>query len=268
MRQRIQIRIIFFFSICTSCLVANAQITDSGSLYAPFDHLQKGQLDSPAIYPKPNILHQAILPATLIVYGIVALKTDALRDWNEELHDDLWAEHPHRLTTADNYLQWAPAAAVFGLNFAGIPGEHNFADRSILYGMTLLIEEAIVVPTKLISREIRPNGAGTESFPSGHTANAFAGAEFFRREYKNLSPLYSVAAFAVAGTTGFLRMYNNKHWLSDVVAGAGVGILSTDLSYFLFPVVKKIFFKHHGASGMLMPTYENKTVGLAFLRRF
>ncbi len=204
----------------------------------------------------------------MIAYGITALKSDGLRDWNEGIKEEIWTEAPHNQVHIDNYLQWAPAAAVYGLNLAGIHGEHNFRDRTIIYGITLLIQSSVVASVKSISGETRPNGAGTASFPSGHTANAFAGAEFLRREYKDVSPWYGIAGYAAAATTGFLRIYNNKHWLSDVVAGAGVGILSTDLAYYIYPTVKRIFSKKHPLSTIIMPVYENGTLGVGLVHAF
>ena len=75
--------------------------------------------------------------------------------------------------------------------------------------------------------------------PSGHTATAFAGAELLRLEYKEVSPWYGFAGYVVATATGTLRVLNNRHWVSDVVAGAGFGILSARLSYLIFNSIKK-----------------------------
>jgi membrane-associated phospholipid phosphatase len=49
----------------------------------------------------------------------------------------------------------------------------------------------------------------------------------------------------MAATTGYLRMYNNKHWFGDVVAGAGVGILSAKFSYWLFEKLNNNNKFHH-----------------------
>jgi membrane-associated phospholipid phosphatase len=52
-----------------------------------------------------------------------------------------------------------------------------------------------------------------------------------------------VAGYAVAAGTGFFRMYNNRHWFTDILAGAGIGILSAKASYWLFPYISKKLFK-------------------------
>jgi membrane-associated phospholipid phosphatase len=78
-------------------------------------------------------------------------------------------------------------------------------------------------------------------------AIAFASAELLRLEYKEVSPWYGIGGFAVAGLTAYLRLYNDQHWFGDVVAGAGIGVLSAKLANLLYPWVHKTFFHRHSA---------------------
>lgn len=208
-----------------------------------------------------------ILPAFAIVYGVTTLNSDGLKDVNEEIKEEIWTEQPHKLVHADNFLQFAPAAAVYGLNIAGIKGKHNLADRSIMYLMSNAFLNVTVFSVKSITKQQRPDGSDYSSFPSGHTAEAFASAEFLRQEYKDISVWYGVAGYATATATAVLRMYNNKHWLSDVVAGAGIGIASTQLAYWLYPTVKRKFFRNSNTNTMLVPTYQNKQPGILLTYR-
>jgi len=218
---------------------------------------------------KPFSVRTLLIPATLIAYGITSIKNEELQDINEEVKEELWTEHTHRRITIDNYLQFAPAAAVYGLNAIGIKGAHDLKDRTIIYGLSTAIMASTVFAAKNLSKQWRPDDSNNHSFPSGHTATAFAAAEFMRREYKEVSPWYGVAGYAMAATTGYLRMYNNKHWFSDVVAGAGVGILSTDLAYWLYPPVSRMFSKHHhNGDTMAAPFYNQGAVGLTVVRHF
>ena len=208
-----------------------------------------------------------VIPGTMITYGVVTLKCDWFQDWNEAIKDELWTEAPHKQVHIDNYLQWSPAASTFALGIAGVKGRNNFTDRMFILGMAELIQSSVVASIKKISGEARPNG-GKESFPSGHTSNAFTGAEFMRMEYKDVSPWYGVVGYTLAASTGFLRMYNNKHWLSDIVGGAATGILSTDLAYYLYPKIKQLLFPKHALHTIIIPTYQSGAAGFALVRRF
>ena len=77
----------------------------------------------------------------------------------------------------------------------------------------------------------RPDNSAHNSFPSGHTFTAFVGAEIIRREFGKEYPWLAVAGYTVATLVGLMRIHNNRHWAGDVLAGAGLGILSTTLVY-------------------------------------
>ena len=182
-----------------------------------------------------------VIPVSLITYGVISQSSEDLREFDVNIKNIVRRDEDFR-TTIDNYLQYAPGVSVYILNAAGIKGKNNFRDRTMIYLMSNLIMGITVQTIKNITKVQRPDGFGKNAFPSGHTATAFAGAEFLRQEYKDVSPWYGIAGYAVATTTGFLRMYNNRHWLSDVVAGAGFGILSTKIAYWIAPIVAKRFF--------------------------
>jgi hypothetical protein len=201
----------------------------------------------------------------MVAYGYTATHENKLNKWNLKAKEEIYTEPQPSKTSIDNYLVFAPQLAVYGLNAMGIKGKNNFRDRTILFGMSQLITSAIVFPVKSFSAETRPDGSNNFSFPSGHTATAFANAEFMRQEYKDVSPWYGVAGYAVAATTGYLRMYNNKHWLGDVVAGAGIGIMSTKLAYWIYPTIKKKIFKDKDVHTVVMPTYQSGSFGLGMV---
>lgn len=161
-----------------------------------------------------------------------------------------------------------PAAAVYALNLAGIKGKHNLTDATFLYLSAMTIMGGSTFIVKNTSHRQRPDGSSFNSFPSGHTASAFAAAEFLRQEYKDVSPWYGYAGYAVATATGALRLYNNKHWLSDVIAGAGFGIASTKLAYFIYPYVKKLFNGQKNTGLSIAPFHQNGAYGLAYYRTF
>ncbi len=72
-----------------------------------------------------------------------------------------------------------------------------------------------------VGRE-RPNGQDNKSFPSGHSSNAFALASVAQQHY---GWKVGIPAYLLAGVMGVSRIHEDKHWLSDVVAGAGLGYI-------------------------------------------
>ncbi|MCW3117183.1 MAG: Phosphoesterase [Chitinophagaceae bacterium] len=209
-----------------------------------------------------------LIPMAMIGLGFVSIENDGLKKLNAELEDEVYAENPHKKISIDNYLQFAPAAAVYGLNAMGIKGKHNLRDRSMIYLISNIILNATVYSVKKLSPELRPDSAGYSSFPSGHTAEAFASAEFMWQEYKGVSPAYGIAGYLLAAATGYLRMYNNKHWFTDVVAGAGIGMVSTKLAYWLYPKIQRRLFKDKPVNTLVLPTYQNGIFGVGMVHKF
>jgi len=177
-------------------------------------------------------LKKAILPASLIAAGLVTMavpKQTVLSKYR--IHDTMHGWNPNFHTTADNYLQFAPAVVTLGLGAVGVKGRNDFLNQSLLFTKAELLMSVVVYGIKHVTRVERPYGGVFTSFPSGHTAQAFLSATFLAKEYGHISPWISVAGYATATGVGVLRMMNNKHWVSDVLAGAGVGILSVEFVY-------------------------------------
>jgi len=176
-------------------------------------------------------------PTVLTAYGFAALKWDALISFDQQVRKVVWIDNPHRRFHLDNYLQYGPGLAVYGLNAAGVHGRHNFRDRTVIYLLGNAMMGAAVLTLKNVIRAPRPDGSGNDGFPSGHTATTFVGAEFMRGEFGGLSVWYSVAGYAMATRTGFLRVYNDKHWFSELTTGAGIGMIAGKAGYWLFPLI-------------------------------
>ncbi len=213
---------------------------------------------------------QLIIPSVLIGYGVIGIESDQLKSFNTQIREEVQEDIDHKITI-DDFSQWVPAASVYALNAFGVRGKHNFRDRSVLLLTSYAIMGASTFAGKSITKIERPDGSTNNSFPSGHTATAFAGAEFLWQEYKDESIWYGIAGYAVATGTGLFRMYNNKHWLTDVAAGAGIGILSTKIAYWINPFITKTLFgkkQEKAATSALLPSYDGRTVGLTFVKIF
>jgi membrane-associated phospholipid phosphatase len=237
-----------------------AQLPDSSSR-GPM-HTNGFRVNADSLEYKPK-LKSFIVPAVFIGYGLISLTGDNfIRKLDYSSKDEIQEDHARFANHADNVLQYLPGVAVFGLNLAGIKGKHSLVDAAGIYVMTGVITGISVESVKKITKRERPDASNNYSFPSGHTATAFASAEFLKQEYKDVSPLYGVAGYAIATTTGILRLYNNKHWVSDVVAGAGFGIASTKVAYLLYPKVKKLLTGKGKLNYALMPSYQDHVFGL------
>ncbi|MFP3834955.1 phosphatase PAP2 family protein [Chryseobacterium sp. SIMBA_028] len=139
----------------------------------------------------------------------------------------------------DDYLQYAPALAVYGLKLGGVKGRNNLGRATLSYGASLVIMGILVNSIKYTAKVERPDGSKNNSFPSGHAAMAFTNASFLHKEYGMVNPAYSIAGYGSATLTGLGRNLNNRHWLPDILAGAGIGIISTELGYFFIDKIYK-----------------------------
>lgn len=181
---------------------------------------------------KRNQLYRSVrLPLSMIALGTaITLDGDGMinkYELREERQEALGSFH----TSVDNYLQFAPIVVSYGLNALGIKAEHDFANRTALLIKSELFMVAMTFPLKQLSAVARPDTGERNSFPSGHTAQAFVAATFMHKEFGKKNPMYSVIAYGMAASVGLMRIANNRHWVSDVIAGAGIGILSTNLAY-------------------------------------
>lgn len=209
-----------------------------------------------------------IIPAALIGFGVIGLESESIKSLNSNTRDEI-KEHIDEKISIDDFSQYAPFVSVYALNAFGIEGKHNFKDRTIILTTAYLIMGGTVGAIKSTGNVVRPDGTSSNSFPSGHTATAFMGAEFLYQEYKDVSIWYGISGYAVATGTGFFRMYNNRHWLTDVAAGAGIGILSTKIAYWVHPLIKRTIFKDKdNSTGLVVPFYNGKDYGLGMLMKF
>lgn len=209
-----------------------------------------------------------IVPAIFISYGVASMEIKGLKQLNFSTRNEIIEDKPSRLNW-DNYTQYAPALMVYGLNAAGIKGKHCFKDRTIIYATSQLISTTIVTTLKNLVKEERPDQTNNLSFPSGHTATAFSSAQFMFREYKDTNFGLSISGYSFALFTGIYRTINNKHWVGDVVAGAGFGILSTESAYWLYPGINRMLSgKRKNSTTIVMPFYQNKGIGIGLVSYF
>lgn len=219
---------------------------------------------------KSSVYKQLLVPTLLIGYGAVGLTSDGVKDVNVAIKSEV-DEHVSSGTSIDDYTRYVPVVSVYALNLMGVKGKHNYRDLTVITVTSHLIMTGSVMGLKSLCKVERPDGSTDNSFPSGHTATAFAGAEILWQEYKDVSPWYGVAGYVMAAGTGVLRIYNDRHWLTDVAAGAGIGILSTKLAYWLHPFIQKQLFgskEEKKVSILAVPFYNGEQAGLSGVIKF
>ena len=139
----------------------------------------------------------------------------------------------------DDWLQYAPAGAMLALKACGVQSRSSWGRMLVSDAFSTGLMAIAVNSLKYTCRVKRPDGSARNSFPSGHTATAFMTATMLHKEYGHRSPWYSIGGYAVATATGITRQLNNRHWMSDVMVGAGIGILATEFGYFLADLIFK-----------------------------
>ena len=161
-------------------------------------------------------------------------------------------------------IAYVPMAAAVGLDFCGVEATHPLRERIAVTATSCAALVAVTGGLKLTVCEKRPDGSDYRSFPSGHTAIAFAGAELVRSEY---GWQWGLGAYAIATGVGALRITGDHHYMHDVLAGAAIGVLSTRLAYWVLPFERKLFgWEQNRIALSALPAYDHSThtVGLTF----
>ncbi len=194
-----------------------------------------------------------ILPGSLIAIGAIGTAIDGMNDFHLFSRNN----SERRKIRVDDYLEWGMLGWVFACDLVG-QEKHSWTDQLLLLVLAEGMNAGMVHGLKNMINEPRPDG-GPRSFPSGHTANAFLGAHLAFKEFKDSNRWIAWSGYTVATFVGISRLYNNRHWLSDVIAGAGFGILSVELAYLIyFPVRNAVagIINHKLNNLTLSPTFD------------
>jgi len=223
---------------------------------------------APSIASNDYGIQSFFIPGLMVGYGVLSVNSSFFKKINE--YTDIHTTHSTKgaSTRLDDILQFSPAIVLYGLNVAGIKGRNNVKDQTLVYMMSNVLLNVSVQTIKKVSGVQRPDLSDYLSFPSGHTAEAFASAELLREEYKEVSPWIGFVGYSMAAATGYLRMYHRRHWLGDVVAGAGVGIISTRLSYLILPLLQKKWNKYSMKYTLIMPEIQRNSIGFHVAHHF
>ena len=212
------------FSICFLNQEVYSQVVpDTTKKYA-----EKNPTRAPFL--KSKGFKATIAPAILIGYGLSTIKDNGLYS-SYDLQSDLQRKYPNFHTNVDDILIYVPFAELVLAYALQQESNHDFLNTGLLILKAEAINAVAVFGLKSVTKQVRPNGENSYSLPSGHTAHAFLAASIIHSELRHRSRWYGIGAYTIATSVGALRMLNNKHWQSDVFAGAGIGILSSHLAY-------------------------------------
>ena len=122
------------------------------------------------------------------------------------------------IQTAGDVLQFVLPATAGALTLG-----HKDGPGAVQLGESLGVTLGVTYALKYSLDTTRPNGSHY-SMPSGHTSISFSSAEFMRKRY---GWEYGVPAYAAASFVAYSRVESNQHYPKDVIAGAGIGIVSS-----------------------------------------
>lgn len=122
------------------------------------------------------------------------------------------------IQTAGDVLQFVLPATAGALTLG-----HKDGPGAVQLGESLGVTLGVTYALKYSLDTTRPNG-GHHSMPSGHTSISFSSAEFMRKRY---GWEYGVPAYAAASFVAYSRVESRQHHPADVIAGAGIGIVSS-----------------------------------------
>ena len=210
-----------------------------------------------------SLFKRSLVPVSLIGLGIIINNSNFEKNFQVDLRNKVGNDY---MLHIDNYLQYVPAVEIYTFDLLNVEAKNHWFDQTKYLLMANLISSTATQSLKRIIPKERPNGR-FHSFPSGHTTLAFTNACVLYNEFHNTAPVIAYSGYAFAVTTGLFRMMNNAHWMSDVLVGAGIGILSAELVYYFEPL--KNFNPFEKAKNVtLVPQIGNDNYGLYFAYRF
>ncbi|MBO2008937.1 phosphatase PAP2 family protein [Hymenobacter negativus] len=231
MRSRLLSYLTAFFLLASSIAPAYAQVPMAPAADTTKKYANPSGIPAPVKKPifKSKLFKAVAIPAVLITYGAITAQGDA--GVNRDARTFVQKQFRPVSTTFDNTFIFLPYLELAAVAVAGVESRNDRINTLLIIAKGEAIMLASTFAVKYLANETRPNGADNLSFPSGHTSQAFLAASIVHTEFRDKSQWYGIGAYTIATSVAALRMINDKHWQSDVVAGAGFGILSAHLAY-------------------------------------
>ncbi len=208
-------------------------------------------------------IYSYILPSSLILGGsFLHLSRETKMDWQTSIR----SSNPDFQTNIDNYIQYTPMVTLYLADVLGVKAKNSIWNQTKYLLISQILTSATVHSLKNTVLEPRPRG-NNHSFPSGHTSQTFVGATVLYHEFKDTNPYIAYSGFIVGGAVAYLRVMNNAHWTSDVIAGAGISILITNLVYHFEPLKNWNPWKKKGVDLSVLPFGARDVYGMSVCYR-
>lgn len=254
--------LIFAALLFCACSHLHAQYTSLDSTYlAQIDSIMQAEEQAQRQQQVEEIVHRfeekrLKKEMSFGIGGALPLARGLLLTWT----DHTFLTHPAQFEAKGDKCNWvdygvagAPLVANWVMKAAGVKSRSKTERMLTANAMALGISFGTSELLKNTVRETRPDLSDRRSFPSGHATFAFVSASVLSREYGYISPWISIGSYTTATSTQVLRIKHDKHWMNDLYMGAGIGMVSTNLAYFL---TDKIF----GADAINKPEVRRKDV--------
>lgn len=211
-----------------------------------------------------NLYNTAVVPLSFIGVGLAVYESEFEKSFQSDVQDIMGNNFS---TGADDFLIFAPVVGIYTLDLFGEQAKNHWFDQSKNLFFSSLISLGVAVGIKELVDKERPDGSTYDAFPSGHTTMAFTYATVFFNEFHETMPYITYSGYVIASSVGLMRIINNRHWLSDVLVGAGIGIISSELVYLLEPLKNFNPFKENEKMSF-MPIINSSQFGLYFTYKF
>ena len=154
--------------------------------------------------------------------GLAGLASPNDTEWTSSMHGNTGAKgfFGPGAYIGNFYLNLGASFATYAVGRA--TGNAKIAIVGADLARAQIVSQATTQGIKYVAGRTRPDGTD-RSFPSGHTASAFATATVLQRHY---GWKVGIPAYALAGYVGASRLHANKHYMSDVAFGAALGIIA------------------------------------------